>query len=157
MRILHKVEDYLLLILAVVLFFDVLIQIISRYLPVTLSLTEELGRYLFIYMVCFGISRAVRTNEHIRVTYFVSFLPQKLQYYIALLADFLFLIFLLVVIYVGATNAYFHFQINKMAISFALPLWIFTICRPISFAVASVTLIGILMKKIMKQHESPRV
>lgn len=57
---------------------SVLIQVISRtFLPKSPSWTEEISRYLFIYMVAFGSSVAVRKKEFVSVDLLTSFFPKK--------------------------------------------------------------------------------
>lgn len=55
---------------------SVLMQVVSRtFLPKTPSWTEELARYLFIYMVAWGCSVAVHKKEFVAVDLLIDFLP----------------------------------------------------------------------------------
>lgn len=59
---------------------SVLVQVFSRtFLPSSPSWTEEAARYLFIYMVAFGGSVAVRKNEYVGVDFFKEMLPENFQ------------------------------------------------------------------------------
>ena len=65
---------------------SVLIQVISRtFLPKTPSWTEELARYLFIYMVAFGCSVAVHKKEFVAVDLVIDFLPHVVKNIIELI------------------------------------------------------------------------
>jgi len=56
---------------------SVLIQVFSRtFLPSTPSWTEEAARYLFIFMVAFGSSVAVRTKEFVGIDMITNFFPK---------------------------------------------------------------------------------
>ena len=72
----NKFMSYLGLVCLGGFIISVLIQVISRtFLPKTPSWTEELARYLFIYMVAFGSSVAVHKKEFVAV--FVTFVLLK--------------------------------------------------------------------------------
>ncbi|MGM8851476.1 TRAP transporter small permease [Salinicola halophyticus] len=71
--------DRLMLWLAVIalvgLSLTVLLQVASRlFLPITLSWTEELTRYLFIYMVALGAGVVQHRNRHVNVELFHGWL-----------------------------------------------------------------------------------
>ena len=69
---------------------SVLVQVISRtFLPKTPSWTEELARYMFIYMVAFGSSVAVHKKEFVAVDLVVDFLPATVRKVIELLISVL--------------------------------------------------------------------
>lgn len=59
---------------------SVMVQVISRtFLPKSPAWTEEVARYLFIYMVAFGCSVAVRKKEFIGVDLLTSYFPEKVN------------------------------------------------------------------------------
>ena len=73
---------------------SVLIQVISRtLLPKTPSWTEELARYLFIYMVAFGSSVAVHKKEFVAVDLIIDFLPKTIRKLIELVINIVLLLF----------------------------------------------------------------
>lgn len=55
-------------------------QVLARYVfNVPLAWTEELARYLFIWLVFLGASQAMRRGEHIAIGLFVELLPVPLR------------------------------------------------------------------------------
>ena len=73
---------------------SVLVQVISRtFLPKTPSWTEELARYLFIYMVAFGSSVAVHKKEFVAVDLIIDFLPKIIRKLIELVINIVLLLF----------------------------------------------------------------
>ena len=59
---------------------SVLIQVFSRtFLPKTPSWTEEAARYLFIFMVAFGSSVAVRTKEFVGIDMITNFFSESVN------------------------------------------------------------------------------
>ncbi len=92
--LLDKLTIALLLLLNVV----VGLQVFSRYvLNHSLYWSEEVARYLFIYLVFLGAAIVLRRNGHIQVSFFVERLPAPLRRTVAVLVDLLLLWFVGVV------------------------------------------------------------
>ena len=90
----NKFMSYLGLICLGGFIISVLIQVISRtFLPKTPSWTEELARYLFIYMVAFGSSVAVHKKEFVAVDLIIDFLPKIIRKLIELVINIVLLLF----------------------------------------------------------------
>lgn len=90
----NKFMSYLGLVCLGWFIISVLIQVISRtFLPKTPSWTEELARYLFIYMVAFGSSVAVHKKEFVAVDLIIDFLPKIIRKLIELVINIVLLLF----------------------------------------------------------------
>ena len=90
----NKFMSYLGLVCLGGFIISVLIQVISRtFLPKTPSWTEELARYLFIYMVTFGSSVAVHKKEFVAVDLIIDFLPKIIRKLIELVINIVLLLF----------------------------------------------------------------
>ena len=95
----NKFMSYLGLICLGGFIISVLIQVISRtFLPKTPSWTEELARYLFIYMVAFGASVAVHKKEFVAVDLIIDFLPKIIRKLIELVINIVLLLFTFVLL-----------------------------------------------------------
>lgn len=92
MRILDRTLDWLTLLLLTILLLVVGAQIFARYvLNHSLFWSEELARYLFIYLVFVGSAIVLRRNGHIQVSFFVEQLPPGGRRAAAILSDLLLL------------------------------------------------------------------
>lgn len=84
-KILDKIEFALKVICGAILSADVAIlfyAVIMRYVfhrPPPWSI--ELSRYIFIWMVMFGAVLVTREQTHIKITYFVNLLPEKVRFF----------------------------------------------------------------------------
>ncbi|KAE9634502.1 TRAP transporter small permease subunit [Defluviitalea raffinosedens] len=79
-KVYNDIMTYIALVCLLGFVISVLIQVFSRtFLPFFPSWTEEAARYLFIYMVAFGGSVAVRKNEYVGVEILSDMLPEKAQ------------------------------------------------------------------------------
>ncbi|QJT10295.1 TRAP transporter small permease [Oceanidesulfovibrio marinus] len=107
MRVLKMVDQYLEEVIVVILLagmtFLVGLQVIMRYvMQDSLSWSEELARYLFIWMVNIGISYGVKKKRHISIDAINLFLTEKKAAYLSVLADVLFLTFAVIIVRYGA-------------------------------------------------------
>jgi len=92
LRILDWALDRVTLLLLTVLLLVVGAQIFARYvLNHSLFWSEELARYLFIYLVFLGAAIVLRRGGHIQVSFFVDQLPPRLRRGVAVLGDLLLL------------------------------------------------------------------
>lgn len=70
------------------------VQVIMRYgFNNSLSWSEELARYLFIWLIYFGISCGSAEKKHLKVEAFLHLFPVKARPYVEVLAEVLFLLF----------------------------------------------------------------
>jgi TRAP-type C4-dicarboxylate transport system permease small subunit len=108
MRILNKLSDIvnflvehvvavLMGLMTVVVFLQVVFRLISGSLP----WSEELARYVMIFMVYLGASVGVKMKNHIAVEFVVNQLPGKWRTVVEILADILMLICFAVIIHFG--------------------------------------------------------
>jgi TRAP-type transport system small permease protein len=92
LRILDWTLDRVTLVLLTILLLVVGAQIFARYvLNHSLFWSEELARYLFIYLVFLGAAIVLRRDGHIQVSFFVEHLPPNLRRGVAVLGDLLLL------------------------------------------------------------------
>lgn len=105
--VLNHIENYI-SIAALITFFGVIcVSVFSRYvLGAPLIYVDEFSRFLFIFMVLFGASEAVKTKSHIAVRFIVTSLPKKYKEIIEFFIDILIIFFLLNLIYWGILFSY---------------------------------------------------
>jgi TRAP-type C4-dicarboxylate transport system permease small subunit len=81
-------------------------QVLTRYvLNYSLFWSEELARYLFIYLVFIGSAIVLRRNGHIEVSVFVERLPAGVRRALGIVSDLLILSFTAVVLTHGVRLA----------------------------------------------------
>ncbi len=74
----NKIEDTCLIAMFAGMVGIIFFQVIMRYVfNDSLSWSEELGKFLFVWVSWLGISIGHRRNEHIRITLLVDKLPYK--------------------------------------------------------------------------------
>ncbi|MDR1979756.1 MAG: TRAP transporter small permease [Synergistaceae bacterium] len=100
---LEKILEFPLFILAVSMFFIVFWGVIFRYiLRSPLSWSEELSRYLMIWMALLSVSLGLWRHEHIGISMFIKRLPRFIAKCVIFLSNGLILYFLYVLLFYGA-------------------------------------------------------
>jgi TRAP-type C4-dicarboxylate transport system permease small subunit len=84
---LGKVLSFLSVVMFFGVFFSVLTQIVTRYLPVSFTWTEELSRMFFAAAVLFCAPVAYRDYEFVIVDILIDRLPKKVRAYVELLIN----------------------------------------------------------------------
>ena len=117
-KIIHaydRFEDFLLVTMFAGMVTVIFYQVIMRYIFNNSSVwSEELGRFLFVWITWIGISIGARRLEHIKVMLLVDKLPFKASRTVNIFAE-------IVVIAVCAITAYYSYSlmISQNHISFA--------------------------------------
>ncbi len=71
----------------------IFLQIIFRVVDFPLSWTEEVGRYMFIWLIYIGAAGAVRKRKHISVDILDLVLKEKGQFILSIISNLIFLAF----------------------------------------------------------------
>lgn len=120
----HFEESFLVALMAVMTLL-IGVQIFMRYvLGASLSWSEELARYFFIWMTYVGIAYAVRRDAHIRVTMFTGIFSMRGQVYLRALTHIIFAGFAAYVMYQGWFLVEKTFRFGQSSASLGLPMGI---------------------------------
>lgn len=101
------------------------VQIFMRYvMGASLSWSEELARYFFIWATYVGIAYAVRKDAHIRVTMASDLLSAKGQVFLRILSHIIFGAFAIFVMYQGWFMVEKTFRFGQKSASLGMPMGI---------------------------------
>ena len=126
----ENLEQYLMEFFLVVLFLNVLVQIIMRSVfNHPLTFTEEISRYAYCWMIFLGLSYGTKHAKHIRLDVLVNKLPDIVQLIITILIHIITIgifawIFYEGIKYVDYTkiNITYALQIKKSYVVLILPI-----------------------------------
>lgn len=100
-----KVEELSLIIMFSLMVIVIFFQVIMRYVfNNSLSWSEELGKFLFVWLSWIGISIGAKKGEHIKITMLVDRLPEKAAHAANIASD-------LIVVGICAITAYYGFSL----------------------------------------------
>lgn len=130
-----KIEEWFAVFLAVAMIVVIFAQVVSRtFLGAPLSWSEELGRYLFVWLSFMGASIALYYGSHLGIDTLVLVLPKKLQKVLILITHIFVLILLYVMVNEGGT------LLAKTAMQKSAAMRI-----PMSYAYAALPVSAVLM------------
>lgn len=131
LRLYHRLLTWLLVGTVAVLVVPVSLQILARYtglIPAYLW-TEELARFLFIWMVMLGAMIGIREGTHFEVDVWPQLQPRA-NALLRIVSHFLVLVFALVFVWWGIAFARFGWdQLSEIA---ELPMWTIFIAWPLA-------------------------
>ena len=118
------------------------LQVFMRYvMQNSLSWSEELARYLFIFFIYAGISYGVKMQRHIKVEAFTMWMPDRAQAFIRLIAQLLFMAFSVLVIYYGYAVAAKIFKLHQSSPALDLPMGYVYATLPFCYVLVMIRLI----------------
>ena len=92
-------EEVLCAVLLAVMTIVIFLQIVLRLLGLPLSWTEEIGRYMFIWLIYIGCASAIRKRKHISVELLDLFLKERGKFVLDIISNVVFLIFAVILTY----------------------------------------------------------
>ena len=125
------------------------VQIVLRFaFGKTLSWSEEVSRFAFVWAVYFGFVLAARENKHIRVTAQFQRLSPRFQVIFFTLADAIWSVFNFVMVFVSGrfTLSMIRYPYVSQTTGLNL-LWVFMIV-PIGFAFMGLRVIQVMVSRI---------
>ncbi len=101
-KIFDKIEEEILIILFVIMVSVIFLQVIMRYVfNNSLVWSEELGKFIFVWISWLGISLGHRKREHIAITLLTDKLSRKGQIIINIIIEVILMIICLTTSYYG--------------------------------------------------------
>lgn len=123
-------------------------EVVSRYVfSKSLGWTEEILRYLNVWIILLGASIAAKKNSHLSVTYFCQFFPLRYQKRISQAVYLIVLIFLAIFILYGARKTVKN--IDQKILAFPISIAWFYLAIPIC---SLLMLIDYMLIFIYKRH-----
>lgn len=130
LRLISRLVEVLVILGAAVIVTIVTIEVVLRYIfGLSLIFTEELSRYLMVWVVFLGGAIAVRDGSHIRINVLAKRLSAKTRRLVDLVAHTLTVIFLIVVTIEGVKIL--PRQLYQMCITIDISLFYFYLAIPV--------------------------
>ena len=132
MKVLRFIDDnfekFFLIILLGTMALVISLQVFMRYVfRASLSWSEELARYIFIWMIYIGISYGVKLNRHIKVDAFLLLLPERGKKWGGVISNLIFLGFAGLIVYQSAGVRAMIGELGQDSPAMGIPLqWVYT-------------------------------
>ncbi|GMQ57635.1 hypothetical protein AN1V17_20300 [Vallitalea sediminicola] len=131
-KILNNLEEYILIIIFPIMTITVFISTIFRYFKLgAIPWSEELARYLMIWIAYIGASLGIKKNAHLGVEIVVNKLPKKLKAASKYLRIAIILMFNFLIITFSFKIINHQMNIGQLSPALAIPIWYAYLAIPV--------------------------
>lgn len=115
-----NIEESILVILSILTVIIVFLQIVMRTVfSSSLVWSEELARYMFIWLIYIGVAYGVKKNRHISVEVLTYILGRKGNWILSIIANILFLVFAVLICYLSFNVT---MSVNRASPAMGIPM-----------------------------------
>ena len=141
-----NLEKYCCVVLMSVMTLIIFIQVVARYVfQNSLSWSEELARYLFIWLVYLGISYGCLMRKHIKIDAALGLFPKKARKYVVIIGDLFFLAF---AVYVAYTGLFYSLNQTRVSSAMGIPFKYVYISTFVGFGLAAIRQIQTIIYRV---------
>ncbi len=138
----------------------IFVQVIMRYVfSSSLSWSEELARYLFIWLIYLGISYGCKIRKHIKIDAALGLFPMKTRKYVVILGDIIFFAFAIYIMVTGYELVLMQIKLTKVSPALRIPLQYVASAPMIGFGLAAFRQVQTIVFRIkeIKNSKKPRL
>ena len=145
----ENIELYLCVTLMSLMTAITFIQVVARRaFNSSLSWSEELARYIFIWLIYIGISYGCKLRKHIKIDAALYLFPKKIRPYVIILGDILFFAFAIYIIYTGFNYSISQIQYGMRSPALKIPLQYIYISTVVGFGLAAIRQVQTIIYRI---------
>lgn len=140
-RILTRSTEILVSMLLFAMAAALLLEVALRFIfSTSLPWTSEFSRYAMIWITFFGAALAIKGREHIRVTFFVTLLPERLWRHVLVLINLVLMVFVGALLRYGITITASEMKMRTAAMD--IPFGLVVAALPVSAALMLIYLLA---------------
>lgn len=146
---LNRVEEWLSVAVLIAILLLLSYQVIMRFVfHNTNSWSEELARYLFIWLVYLSAAYAIYKNAHIKIDAVKSLYPKKIRKYIPIFGNVIFLIYAVAVTILSFGYCSDIFASHQVSMGMGVTMAYMYASIPVGHAFMSIRLVQLICKLI---------
>jgi C4-dicarboxylate transporter DctQ subunit len=149
-RLFNHLEHYLLAVFMAAITFVVFIQVVFRQLGASLPWSEELSRYLLVWITMIGASEGIKRAVHVGVEAFTVLLPLKLRKAVNIVVLLICLFFCAVVLYYSLDIIRLQAANNQLTPAMRIPMWVAYAALPAGTALMIVRYLQLVVRSLME-------
>jgi TRAP-type C4-dicarboxylate transport system permease small subunit len=129
----------------------VVLQVASRMMPwfPTPPWTEELARYLMLYMAFIAASAGIKRWNNISVDFFLNRMPPGVKRTAEFVIEVLVLAFLIYLVYLSAT-VFPKVSLRQKSATMGFPMFVPQLAIILGSALMSLQMIGVILRRFLK-------
>lgn len=142
-------EEILLVALISIMSALIIAQIFMRFVVgSSITWSEELARYLFIWMTWIGASYGIKKQAHIRVSTFSNKIPLKAQHHFNIFLHLVFLFFCILVVKEGIALTEKIFRFNQRSASIGISMGYVYLAPVVGLSLSALRLVQAIYQEI---------
>lgn len=150
----NYLEETLCVVLMSVMTIIIFIQVIMRYIfHNSLSWSEELARYCFIWLIYIGVAYGCKLMKHIKIDAALKLFPNRIKPYVVIIGEFLVLIFASYIVVTGLELTYKQWLFGKTSPALGLPLQYINLAPVVGFALVIIRQIQAIWYRVEHLHD----
>lgn len=134
------------------------VQVFMRYvMHASLSWSEELARYCFIWLVYIGISYGAKIMRHIKIDAGLYLFPKNTRKYVVIVGDVVFFLFALVIVYYAWNLVGRQIKLGQLSPAMQIPMWIVYAAPLVGFILTAIRQIQTIIYRVkhLNDKEDP--
>lgn len=140
----YSPEEVLTAIMLMVMVVTLFCQIIARFVfSASFTWTEELARYLFVWLVFIGLGSVTLRSEHIIVDALIARFPTQARRLMLQLTYAALLLINILIAVAAARMVYILLGLGQSSPAMAVPMWVVYLSLPLGLTIASLRLIQV--------------
>ncbi len=145
----NNIEKWFLIIMMAAMIVIIFAQVVTRYvLGNSLFWSEELGKFLFVWLSWIGVSAGMVNKEHIQITIVLDALARRGfvrgKKIMELVGNLCWMFTSIVILVYGMQLIQSSMEAGVIASATGIPMWIIYLCLPISAIVVCLRLVGVI-------------
>lgn len=129
---LRRFEENILISMLIIMTIVLGMQIISRYIfKSSISWSEELVRYLFIWSTFLGIPYCIKKERSLKVVQIIEKLPERTKKIVYLCDGIIILVFFVIIFIGGILVMKDSFVNHQLSPAMGIPMWIVNLSVPV--------------------------
>jgi TRAP-type C4-dicarboxylate transport system permease small subunit len=152
MGALDRVVKWFSILMAFAMAAVVVLQVASRMMPwfPTPPWTEELARYLMLYMAFVAASAGIKRWNNIGVDFFLNRMPPRVKHFVEVAIEVLVLVFLVYLTYLSAT-VFPKVSMRQKSATMGFPMFVPQFAIILGSALMSLQMIGVILRRFLKE------
>ncbi len=147
-------EDVLAVILMSAATLIIVFQVIMRYVfRSSLSWSEELARYLFVWMTFLSISYGIKMRKHVKIEAALSLFPKKIRPLIVIIGDLFSLAWCVFVTVVGFDLLGKVVRSGQVSPALSISMWLIYLAPCVGYAIAIIRCIQTIALRVKNYKE----
>lgn len=143
MKLLHWLDEYVEITISVALMLTMTailaVQVFMRYvMGASLAWSEEVARYMFIWLIYLSISYGARQMRHIKIDAALKLFPDSLRKWVVLLGDVLFLVFALYIVWTAWSVVGRQMMLSQTSPAMKIPMWLVYSAPMVGFGLTTI-------------------